>query len=450
MKMLLSFLLCVFCANTCFAEEAVSNEQLLKEIRSLKEVVDSQQKKIDELEEKLEEKAVKPEIVSAGQVMGDELDKRIDQHLEKKYPGLEIMQGLEMGIGLTGVVQGTHNANSDSLSKDEDVADASYSIDLTFLKKFDDYGQGFVHLEQGNGQGVEPHLKVFSNVNRDADNDNNVRATEVWYEHYFSPKNIPLTVTAGKLDPTLYIDDNLYANDENSQFLGRMFRNSPVVEFMDNSGALRLGYELGEKIDFNAIALNGNADWENTFDGMFFAGQVNFKPKLLSREGNYRILGWYNDQNHTEWLDNTKDKKGSYGFGLSFDQELNDTVGLFARYGWQNPKVYLNSASDFSLEQAYSIGAQMKGNFWGRKDDVVGIAFGQIFPSNDYVEAGALLDPARKGDPENHLECYYNFKVNKHLYLSPDLQVIWNPYGNDAVNGDSTIAVGGMRAHVEF
>ena len=67
--------------------------------------------------------------------------------------------------------------------------------------------------------------------------------------------------------------------------------------------------------------------------------QVNFKPKLLSREGNYRILGWYNDQNHTEWLDSTKDKESSYGFGLSFDQELTDTVVLFDRYVCHKPKV---------------------------------------------------------------------------------------------------------------
>lgn len=449
MKQAIFVLLFVFCANSCLAKEEVSGEQLLKEIRELRETVNLQQKKIDELSAKLNEQPIKPAVNSDADAV-DELDKRIDEHIEKKFPGIEIMNGLEMGIGMTGVIQGTHNANSVSLSPGEDVADASYSIDLTFLKKFDDYGQGFVHLEQGNGKGVEPHLNVFSNVNRDADDDNNVRATEVWYEHYFAPKNIPLTITAGKLDPTLYIDDNLYANDENSQFLGRMFRNSPVIEFTDNSGALRLGYELGEKIDFNAIALNGNADWDNTFDGMFFAGQVNFKPKLFSREGNYRVLGWYNGQNHTKWLDNTQDKEGGYGFGLSFDQEVNDVFGLFARYGWQNPEVYLNSAPDFSLEQSYSLGAQLKGSSWGRKEDVFGVAFGQIFPSVDYKRAGEESGAAKEADPENHLECYYNFKVNKHLYLSPDFQIIWNPYGNDAASGDSTITIGGMRAHVEF
>lgn len=443
-----------FFTNVCLAAEPATNEQLLEEVRSLKTIVNAQQKKINELEKKITQQEVAAQPVKVEEAKLDDLERRldsyIDERIEKRYPGAELMKGLELGVGLTGVVQGTHNANSDSLPFKKDVTDASYSIDLTFLKQFDNYGQAFVHLEQGNGQGVEPHLKVFSNVNRDADNDNNVRATEVWYEHYFAPNKIPLTITAGKLDPTIYIDDNAYANDENHQFLGRMFRNSPAIEFPDNSGALRLGYELGEIADFNALALNGNADWENTFDGLFFAGQVNLHPKLFSRDGNYRVLGWYNDQNHTKWLDTTQDKKKGYGFGLSFDQEITDSLGLFARYGWQNPKVYLNSASDFSLEQSYSLGAQLKGNIWRRKNDVVGIAFGQIFPSNDYKKAGVELSPVRKADPENHLELYYKLAVNKHLFLSPDLQVIWNPYGNDAVNGDSTITVGGMRAHVEF
>ena len=36
------------------------------------------------------------------------------------------------------------------------------------------------------------------------------------------------------------------------------------------------------------------------------------------------------------------------------------------------------------------------------------------------------------GRKESHLELYYNFKVNEHLRISPDIQVVWNPYGDDA------------------
>ena len=48
------------------------------------------------------------------------------------------------------------------------------------------------------------------------------------------------------------------------------------------------------------------------------------------------------------------------------------------------------------------------------------------------------------------LNYHYNYKVNDHFSLSPDLQMIWQPYGKDAANGDKTIVLGGLRAQMEF
>lgn len=52
---------------------------------------------------------------------------------------------------------------------------------------------------------------------------------------------------------------------------------------------------------------------------------VNFKPNIFDRQGNY-ITGFY---------------------------------------GWHNPEVYADS-SDFSLDQSWSVGTQLAGNFWGK------------------------------------------------------------------------------------
>lgn len=428
-----------------YADENISSSQLLEEIRSLRQTVGAQQEKIDALEKRLLEQEQSKSVISdkAGQ---DDIDRRIEVKLEERFPVMKLMDGLEMGIGATTILQATNNANGDTETRKKDVADASYSVDLTFSKEFEDYGQAFVHLESGEGNGVEDELKVFSSVNRDTDDHENIRATEVWYEHYFNQKDIPLTISLGKLDPTAYIDDNAYANDETTQFLGRIFRNSPVIEFPDNSFGLRLGYALSDFVDINLLSVDGNSDWEDIFDGMFYAGQLNFKPEFLNREGNYRLIGWLSDQQHTKWLDTPHNKEEGYGFGLSIDQELADTLGLFVRYGWQNPEVYINTASDFSLEQAYSIGLQLKGNSWGCVDDVLGFAFGQIFPSGDYKKA----DVSKDANSEIHLECYYNYKVNKYLYVSPDLQVIWEPYGGDATDGSGTIVVWGLRGQLDF
>jgi len=383
----------------------------------------------------LEEKLVRQEEISGEQ---EELGEGFDKIKN-------VFDGLSIGAGATFIMQGTNNANGDSLSKNgEDVTDVSYSIDLEFEKQFDDYGMAFIHLETGDGAGVEDELQVFSNVNRDADDsDNGVSVTEIWYEHYF--KALPLTVMFGKIDPTSYIDTNEYANDECTQFLGCIFRNSPAVEFPDdNAAGIRVAIEPVDFLDVELAAMDANADWEDAFDNIFFSGQLNFKPNFFVRPGNYRVYGWLNDKHHIKWNDASKTQEESYGFGLSFNQEITDVLGAFVRYGWQNPEVYADG-SDFSLEQSWNAGIQIAGGLWGRTDDVFAIAFGQVTPSDDYKKANDL-----KAKSEEHLEAYYNFKVNHHLSVSPDIQVIWDPYGGDAVNGDKTIFVGGVRAQVDF
>ncbi|MBL7130995.1 MAG: carbohydrate porin [Candidatus Omnitrophica bacterium] len=355
-----------------------------------------------------------------------------------------ILEGISIGAGATFVLQGTHNANGDNqLSDGDDVTDASYSVDLEIEKEFADYGKAFIHLEAGGGEGVEDELKVFSNVNRDADNDENVRLTEAWYEHYLT--SIPLTLTFGKIDATCFIDTNEYANDECGQFLGRIFRNSPTIEFADNAAGIRFGLEPMDLLDIELVAMDGDSDWEDMFDEMFVATQLNLKPNFFNRTGNYRLVSWFNNREHTKWLETAKTTKSGYGVGISFNQELTDNLGVFIRYAWQNPKVFLNGES-FSLEHSWSSGIQLSGSLWNRNEDVLGIAIGQAIPSDEYEKA----DATRNANSETHFEVYYSYKVNDHLTLSPDVQVIWNPYGDDAAVGDDTIIVGGLRAQVDF
>ncbi len=358
----------------------------------------------------------------------------------------EAFDGLTIRAGATFIVQGTNNANADELTRNgESSLDGSYSIDLEFEKEFENYGMAFIHLETGDGAGVEDELKVFSNVNRDADDSNNgISLTEVWYEQHF--KSIPLILTFGKIDSTAYLDTNEYANDECGQFLGHMFRNSPAIEFPDdNAAGMRLSVEPVSFLDIELIAMDTDADWEDIFDNLFFSGQFNFKPNLFERTGNYRFYAWLNGKDHIKWSDVSRIKEKNYGFGISFDQELTDNLGMFARYGCQNSAVY-SSGEDFSLEQSWGAGFQLVGNLWGRDDDIFAIAFGQIMPSDDYKKAGSNL----KARSEDHLEVYYSFKVNDHLTVSPDFQVIGDPFGGDAAKGENTIIVGGLRAQICF
>jgi high affinity Mn2+ porin len=400
--------------------------------------------RIAQLEERLiqqEGKTIEVEKIAHGakREFSEFIDYKAGQGLEIKSTGLTI------GAGATFILQATNNANAEDFAKSsEDVTDASYSVDLELGKTVGDYGLAFLHLETGAGAGIENELQVFSNVNRDADDsDNSISVTEVWYEHYF--KFLPLTLTFGKIDPTAYLDTNEYANDECTQFLGYIFRNSPVIEYPDdNAAGIRVAIEPADFLGIEFVAMDADADWEDVFDDIFIAGQLDFKPKLFNRPGNYRVYGWLNDKDHIRWDDILKTKEKSHGFGLSVDQEITDIFGVFARYGWQDPEVYADG-SDFSLEQSWSAGIQLAGNPWNRDEDIVAIAFGQVIPSADYKKANDL-----KAKTESHLEAYYNIKINDHLSVSPDIQVIWDPYGGDAANGDKTIIAGGIRTQIDF
>jgi carbohydrate-selective porin OprB len=358
------------------------------------------------------------------------------------------------------IIQGTNNVNNaaSDVQKKKSRTDGSYSADITLAKEFKEInGRAFLHLEGGQGDGLEDNLTLYSNVNRDADNEDRVHLTEVWYEQgLFKDK---AAITFGKLDPTAYFDQSEVANDETTQFLGRIFRNSPTVEFPDNTAGIRFAYMPKEWLELGYGVFDGKSSWEKIGDNLFNVGQVHLKTNFFNLPGNYRFYGWNNNVYHTKWLDTEKTKEAAYGFGLSFDQKVADIVTLFTRYGWQNPEVYnpeITATGDdsdpkyYSLEHSWSAGLQVEGKPWGREKDMLAFAVGQIFPSDDYKKAGESLDPARRAKAEDHLEAYYRIHVNYHLSISPNFQYIWNPFGKDVADDTSGIFVGGMRAQVDF
>lgn len=370
-----------------------------------------------------------------------DLEARIDR-LEHAGKSANMLDGLNLGVGATFVVQGTSNANGTAIGyKGNDATDAAYSMDLELEKEFDDGGMGFMHFETGQGNGVTDDLEVFSNVNRDVDaSGGTLSLTELWYEQDFDDTFI---LTFGKLDPTVYLDNNEYANDECGQFLGSIFRNSAVIEFPDNTIGIRGHVAFMRMVDIELTMFDGDADFQQIGDHPFLATQITFKPQLMDRNGNYRLLFWLNEASHTKWDDAGKTKESASGFGISCDQELADNIGTFLRAGWQSDDAALDTTT-FSLESSYSAGLRFAG-LWGRDNDVFGLGYGIIEPSDDYKKAGNL-----QAKTEGHLEFYYNYKVNENLSITPDIQMITNPYGKDAASGTSTIVAAGIRAQLDF
>ncbi|HPM43501.1 MAG TPA: carbohydrate porin, partial [Candidatus Omnitrophota bacterium] len=318
-----------------------------------------------------------------------------------------------------------------------------------------------LHMEPGQGVGAEDQLSLYSNVNRDSnDTDANVPITEIWYEHYLFNRQI--TMTAGKMDPANYLDQNQYAFNECTQFIARIFRNSPAIEWPDDNtlgGQIILAPDIMPYIALNATYFNANNSYEDVFSKPFISTEVTVKPAQIfgwddsKWDGNYRFYFWYNGLDHTKLVGQGEPapdypKEQNVGYGLSFDQMLTDAFGVFVRAGWQRQDITFVSTNPNAapIEGQWSCGCQVCGKLWHRDDDILGIAIGQAVPGKAYKDAG------NGGAPEGHFEAYYRFKVTSNLYISPDLQYIWNPRGitEDYQGHDGTICVYGVRGQLDF
>src|SRR5262249_25513190 len=71
-------------------------------------------------------------------------------------------------------------------------------------------------------------------------------------------------------------------------------------------------------------------------------------------------------------IEATRDYRYKYGFGLNLEQELANNLGAFVRLGWSDGK---NEAWVFSdVDRTATAGLSLKGEWWRRPDDTVGLA----------------------------------------------------------------------------
>ena len=77
-----------------------------------------------------------------------------------------------------------------------------------------------------------------------------------------------------------------------------------------------------------------------------------------------------------------------YGFSGNFEQPLNDWLGIFGRWGWNEGQH--ESYAYTEVDQTDQIGAAFKGTLWHRKWDRAGVVFVSNGISHDHAEYLAL------------------------------------------------------------
>jgi high affinity Mn2+ porin len=141
-----------------------------------------------------------------------------------------------------------------------------------------------------------------------------------------------------------------------------------------------------------------------------------------------------------------------YGFYANLEQQVVKDVGFFTRISWNDGQNEILSFTD--IDRSLAGGLSIKGGFWGRPNDTVGIGGavnGLSAAHRDYLAAGGLGlligDGRLNYRPEQIFETYYAYSLSKNLTVAADYQLFVNP----AYNADrGPVSVFSGRLHGEF
>jgi len=288
-----------------------------------------------------------------------------------------------------------------------------------------------------------------------------------------------LEVRFGKFSLADFFDVNSYGTDSNFQFMNwtvdnagtydyaadtRGFTFAAMFEYHDHWGIVRFAEALMPKVA-NGIHLDADmarARAENL--------EFEFHRKIFHHQiGVLRLLTFINHANmglYKQAVDNflagdtpspeitahSLQTTIKYGFGANFEQPLNDWMGVFGRWGWNEGEH--ESYAYTEVDQTDQIGMGFKGVRWNRKWDRAGAVFvtnGISHYHQQYLALGGdgfLLGDGRLNyGRENIVETYYTLHAWRGIYPSFDLQHINNPgYNRDR----GPVLVASLRLHVEF
>ena len=282
-----------------------------------------------------------------------------------------------------------------------------------------------------------------------------------------------LTLIVGKFAAVDYFDDNAYSHDPRTQFLNWALMDSGAWDYPADTRGYTAGFAaqlkqkdwsakygiMMEPLKANQLILDKHVtkafaqvlefDRSYSWDGH----PATVRPFIFLNRAD---MGSYSEaiSNPAADLDVTRTRRyrSKYGAGLSWDQELASNLGAFMRLSWNDGKT--ESWAFTEIDRSVATGLSLKGAGWGRGDDVAGIAGiidGLSSDHRRYLAAGGhgfiIGDGRLDYGPEEIAEAYYNAKVVKGIWITPDIQYAEHPGYNRDRGGLPIFAV---RAHFEY
>ena len=361
-------------------------------------------------------------------------------------------------------------------------------------------GDIYINPEIAGGNGLSGAFGLAASTNGETYRVGNPAPTLYLARGYFK-QSFALSATSTALEdatnqikcqlPTQYIqfflgklclgdlfDNNNYSNAPRNQFMNWAIMNNGAWDYASNvrgynyvaAAILQLSNNFIYKASVSLLPPVPNGADLNTELTQEYAinAEIDKAYKIDNKAGNVRLLGYYNYGNFGDYKQalTTPDSAGSpdiaatrrasrhkIGFGINADQQINETIGVFARIGWNDGKTetWCYTESDRTI----SVGVSSNGNKWKRKDDNIGIAIvadGLSMDHKNYLAAGGLGFEIGDGKLnygyETATELFYSFKPSScPIWLSADYQFIINPgYNKDR----GPVNVFSFRLHLEL
>jgi hypothetical protein len=288
-----------------------------------------------------------------------------------------------------------------------------------------------------------------------------------------------LELRAGKLSTVDSFDVSGVGSDSHLQFLNWTVDNNGAYDYAADTRGYTYGFlaeyqSVGWAFRFGEMLMpkiaNGiDLDWDLR-RARAENYELELRPKLLKdRKSTVRLLAYENHANMGDYqeavarykagvgarpiIENTR-RQGTvkYGFGFNAEQELPHDGRAFVRLGWDEGQH--ESFAYTEVNSTIALGADVAGGRWRRKFDKVGAAFvsnGISAAHQEYLRDGGLGfllgDGNLRYGRETIVESYYTYHAWRGVFLSVDVQHIWNPgYNRDR----GPVLVPGLRLHVEL